>query len=134
MNIISPFFTARAIACAFSTIALFTQAASADEAGEVEAGKVEAGKVEAGKVEAGKAEAGKVEVGRVEAGRVRAAVRLQPGVQQPGVMPTDEGGILRNLGQSLPLDAGKLGAPYSALVLSHSWSNGNTRKELAGTK
>jgi hypothetical protein len=125
MNIISPFFTARAIACAFSTIALFTQAASADEAGKVEAGKVEAGKVEAGKVEAGKAEAGKVEVGRVEvgrveAGRVRAAVRLQPGVQQPGVMPTDEGGILRMFGQSLPLDAGKLGAPYSALVGSEN--------------
>ena len=110
MNIISPFFTARAIACAFSTIALFTQAASA----------AEAGKAEAGKAEAGKAEAGKVEVGRVEAGRVRAAVRLQPGVQQPGVMPTDEGGILRNLGQSLPLDAGKLGAPYSALVGSEN--------------
>ena len=110
MNIISPFFTARAIACAFSTIAFFTQAASA----------AEAGKAEAGKVEAGKAEAGKVEVGRVEAGRVRAAVRLQPGVQQPGVMPTDEGGILRNLGQSLPLDAGKLGAPYSALVGSEN--------------
>ena len=120
MNIISPFFTARAIACAFSTIALFTQAASADEAGKVEAGKVEAGKVEAGKAEAGKVEVGRVEVGRVEAGRVRAAVRLQPGVQQPGVMPTDEGGILRMFGQSLPLDAGKLGAPYSALVGSEN--------------
>lgn len=125
MNIISPFFTARAIACAFSTIALFTQAASAAEAGKAEAGKAEAGKAEAGKAEAGKAEAGKaeagkVEVGRVEAGRVRAAVRLQPGVQQPGVMPTDEGGILRMFGQSLPLDAGKLGAPYSALVGSEN--------------
>ena len=120
MNIISPFFTARAIACAFSTIALFTQAASADEVGKfgvgkAEAGKAEAGKAEAGKAEAGKVEAGKVEVGRVEVGRVRAAVRLQP-----GVMPTDEGGILQMLGGQSPLNAGKLGASYSALVGSEN--------------
>ena len=105
MNIISPFFTARAIACAFSTIALFTQAASAAEAGKAEAGKAEAGKAEAGKVEAGKA----------EAGRVQAAARLQP-----RVMPTDEGVILQMLGIQSPLNPGTLIAPYSALVGSEN--------------